>query len=532
LDEDDDDEDIEDEEDLDEEDYDGDVGDGPTSTRRGRHCCDTDVAVPPSVANAVNAVVAAAQAQQNRTSPEPGSSSSVHQGSGPGTGPQVPGADGYNSEDEYSHYGVQLSEEEWVEKDRRFDRTMKRKGYVIKKMKEDGSCLFRAVADQIYGDQEMHAVVRDHCMNYIEQNGDYYSQYMTEAIADYVERKRFLGVHGNHLEIQALSEMYNRPIHIYCYSAEPINIFQSGNVKSESHVNSVPMRLCYHRAVHYNSIVDPNKPDIGVGLGLPNYSPRAHDRNTIGQALKKSEEDAVEKAMLEDKIRATDWEATNEAIEEQVARESYLAWLRDNEKRNTGSAATRPRRPVASTVTSGELRLDSAAANAATAAAGARPAGGTTSPSEAAAAHLAATAAVAATATSLSSPSRSPKPGCSFRTTNSPRAGCSSERDSPKPGGSSSPKNVNSSKGFQWSETATFLNGLPPGLFGPEGWNETDVLTKVLAASQQEYLDSLKKKSLAEKEEDSAKQQDPTKSDKKQKSKSSSGSPSKSNSNR
>jgi len=91
---------------------------------------------------------------------------------------------------------------------------------------------------------------------------------------------------------------------------------------------------------------------------------------------------------------------------------------------------------------------------------------------------------------------------------------------------------VNSSKGFQWSETATFLNGLPPGLFGPEGWNETDVLTKVLAASQQEYLDSLKKKSLAEKEEDSAKQQDPTKSDKKQKSKSSSGSPSKSNSNR
>ena len=44
-------------------------------------------------------------------------------------------------------------------------------------------------------------------------------QYMTETVADYVERKRFLGVHGNHLEIQALSEMYNRPIHIYCYSA-------------------------------------------------------------------------------------------------------------------------------------------------------------------------------------------------------------------------------------------------------------------------------------------------------------------------
>lgn len=42
--------------------------------------------------------------------------------------------------------------------------------------------------------------------------------------------------------------------------------------------------------------------------------------------------------MLEDKLRATDWEATNEAIEEQVARASYLQWLRDTEKRNNALA--------------------------------------------------------------------------------------------------------------------------------------------------------------------------------------------------
>ena len=34
-------------------------------------------------------------------------------------------------------------------------------------MQEDGSCLFRAVADQIYGDEEMHSCVRGHCMDYI-----------------------------------------------------------------------------------------------------------------------------------------------------------------------------------------------------------------------------------------------------------------------------------------------------------------------------------------------------------------------------
>ena len=49
---------------------------------------------------------------------------------------------------------------------------------------------------------------------------------------------------------------------------------------------------------------------------------------TKGQILS-----GLSQAMLEDKLRETDWEVTQETIEEQVARESYLQWLRDNEKR-------------------------------------------------------------------------------------------------------------------------------------------------------------------------------------------------------
>lgn len=56
--------------------------------------------------------------------------------------------------------------------------------------------------------------------------------------------------------------------------------------------------------------------------------------------------------MLEDKIKATDWEATNEALEEQVARESYIQYYRDAERRlkthPTAAAAS-----SSSTVTSG-----------------------------------------------------------------------------------------------------------------------------------------------------------------------------------
>ena len=39
--------------------------------------------------------------------------------------------------------------------------------YMIKKMGEDGACLFRAVADQLYGDEEMHQAVRTQCLDYI-----------------------------------------------------------------------------------------------------------------------------------------------------------------------------------------------------------------------------------------------------------------------------------------------------------------------------------------------------------------------------
>ena len=161
--------------------------------------------------------------------------------------------EGYNSEDEYSHVGQNLTEEQWREKDLRFERVMRRKGYIIKAMGEDGACLFRAVADQLYGDEEMHQAVRTQCLDYIERNADYFSQYVTENFAEYVRRKRRAHVHGNHLEIQALAEMYCRPIHIYSYSSEPINIFQH-IPQSESDI-SIPIRLCYHRGVHYNSLV-------------------------------------------------------------------------------------------------------------------------------------------------------------------------------------------------------------------------------------------------------------------------------------
>ncbi|XP_019866106.1 OTU domain-containing protein 5-B isoform X2 [Aethina tumida] len=239
---------------------------------------------------------------------------------------------GFNSEDEYDERIIKdrlLTDEEWQKRDDFFFRCMSSLGYEIKNMNEDGACLFRSIADQVYGDQEFHFQVRQDCMNYIVQNRDYFEPYVTEDFDKYVARKRKWNVHGNHLEIQAMSELYNRTIEVYCYQIEPINIFNCSRI-----INTYePIRLSYHRMCHYNSISNPNKPSVGVGLGLPNYKPIDIDRRRFNDAIRASEELLIEQTMLEDKIKATDWEATNEAIEEQVARESYIQYFRDTEKR-------------------------------------------------------------------------------------------------------------------------------------------------------------------------------------------------------
>jgi OTU domain-containing protein 5 len=53
----------------------------------------------------------------------------------------------------------------------------------------------------------------------------------------------------------------------------------------------------------------------------------------------------------------------------------------------------------------------------------------------------------------------------------------------------------NGSDTFPLLETSSFMNQLPPEMFGLQDWDDTGILAQVLAASQQEYLDNLKRSS-------------------------------------
>ncbi|KAL5292684.1 OTUD5 family protein [Megaselia abdita] len=237
---------------------------------------------------------------------------------------------GYNSGDEHlTPKEKVISADEWKTKDEQFAKTLSERGFILKQTEEDGACLFRAISHQIYGDEEMHDVIRQQAMDYIHQNREYFSQFVTEDINSYIKRKRKSNAHGNHIEIQAISEIYNRSVEVYCYNAAPVNIFN----KEQMENGYPPLRLSYQHGTHYNAILDPYNATVGVGLGLAGYKPEMQTQ----KALQLSEDLELEQTMLEDKIKTTDWEATNEAIEEQIARESYIQWCRDNLKTCTNS---------------------------------------------------------------------------------------------------------------------------------------------------------------------------------------------------
>jgi OTU domain-containing protein 5 len=132
------------------------------------------------------------------------------------------------------------------------------RGFNVKVVRGDGACLFRAVADQIYGDEEMHHDVRRLCMDYVAKNRDHFSQFITQDFNDYVERKRNVDVHGNHVELQAISEIFLRPIEIFEYDTrksnnqllivhflilEPINTFHPISREANNRQENPPIRL-------------------------------------------------------------------------------------------------------------------------------------------------------------------------------------------------------------------------------------------------------------------------------------------------
>uniref|UniRef100_A0A803KR67 OTU domain-containing protein n=1 Tax=Chenopodium quinoa TaxID=63459 RepID=A0A803KR67_CHEQI len=256
-----------------------------------------------------------------------------------------------------SVHGVQM------ERERQFEIDIRRaKGLEVKRMLEDGNCLFRAVADQVYGDSEAYDLTRQMCIDYmlvpitsisafaavlpmqlsqLHFSGTGYSVffsftaslYLLAAVVEEVKDIEMgtgssCRVYGNNAEIQALSEMYNRPIHIYSYSTEPINIFH-GNYDTDV----PPIRLSYHNGNHYNSLVDPCRLSVGAGLGFSCLRGRNVDKDQVKAAIKAQQDQQLDNALLAEGRFYSDLELTEKEIERMVMEASRAEYLAGNKSK-------------------------------------------------------------------------------------------------------------------------------------------------------------------------------------------------------
>ncbi|KAL0460032.1 UNVERIFIED_CONTAM: OVARIAN TUMOR DOMAIN-containing deubiquitinating enzyme 6 [Sesamum latifolium] len=269
--------------------------------------------------------------------------------------------DGYNSADEQSPCFSSSYDD--AEREHQFEIDLRRvKGLEVRKMLEDGNCLFRAVADQVYGDSELYDLVRQMCIDYMigslmrtsalgqsvslrflemRKDIDFWQecqvhhflrsekettfQFITEGFTSYCKRKRRDKVYGNNMEIQALSEMYNRPIHIYSYSTEPINIFHGSY-----NTDTPPIRLSYHHGNHYNSLVDPRRLTIGAGLGFSSLQGTNVDKDQVKAAIKAQQDQQIDNALLAEGRFYSDLELTEKEIERMVMEASRAEYLADD----------------------------------------------------------------------------------------------------------------------------------------------------------------------------------------------------------
>ncbi|KAL2917976.1 OTU protein [Polyrhizophydium stewartii] len=140
-------------------------------------------------------------------------------------------------------------------------------GRAVKEIVPDGHCLFNALADQLAlvdaGSQATHLTLRavaaefmrshqdDFAPFMVNDNGDMLSQAEFEQYCDKMERE---AVWGGQLEIQAISQVLRRPIHVVQRGSGVLQIGQ------DQFGDAAPLFVSYHRHAyglgeHYNSLV-------------------------------------------------------------------------------------------------------------------------------------------------------------------------------------------------------------------------------------------------------------------------------------
>lgn len=85
----------------------------------------------------------------------------------------------------------------------------------VRPVKGDGNCQFRALSQQLYGDEQYHADLRAQVTKQLQSEPELYQDFVHEPYADYVSRLARDSQWGDHVTLQAASDALGLQINVF-----------------------------------------------------------------------------------------------------------------------------------------------------------------------------------------------------------------------------------------------------------------------------------------------------------------------------
>eukprot|EP01083_Nonionella_stella_P293431 997889_1 len=121
-------------------------------------------------------------------------------------------------------------------------------GLGIRNARSDGNCLFRAISDQISGDENNQSRFRHQIVLYMREHNDEFAPFYVGNYDSYLTKMSKNGIWGGNMELTAAAKTFHVDIIIHSLNAARYEIlYQTGKPKRTIH-------LSYHNERHYASV--------------------------------------------------------------------------------------------------------------------------------------------------------------------------------------------------------------------------------------------------------------------------------------
>ncbi|KAF8072771.1 OTU9 [Scenedesmus sp. PABB004] len=148
----------------------------------------------------------------------------------------------------------------------------------------DGACQFRAIADQLFGRQELHGEVRARVVAQLRAAPELYRDYVPDAdYASYVRAAAKPGTWGDHVTLQAAADAFGVRI-LVVTSFLQASVISLAPLRARRAPPERTLYLAFWAEVHYNSLApkEPGSPGASDGGGGGSGSSSSDDSSGGG----------------------------------------------------------------------------------------------------------------------------------------------------------------------------------------------------------------------------------------------------------